>query len=358
MLRSLTALPVTDPPNTTFFYNGTVYAAGGYLPALAQGAAEADLETVYASLMAERVYGPAGMSSARITDDPRPYVDNYATGYAPDMTQGTAPQPYAPVGCFAPAGGTLATLTDMANYVTMHLNSGDSVTGERVVSAENLAECWRGHIEMPAIPPAQQPDFVSASYGMGWIDYTYRGDRRMVGHAGGIDGFTTYISFFPDDNLGLVVLTNIGPFPHGVSFSGLFVPNLLMTAQFGRNVGGNEGVIAAFQEADQQFTDVAAQAMPVDANAIAPFLGHYEKGWDVAFDADGQLRMHQSSRAIRLLAMPDGSYVMSDGVLPGNPVRLSQNDTGMPWMEITGLETVRWTVGPSAGSDPEATPTP
>lgn len=357
LMHSLAALPVTDPPNSTFFYNGTVYAAGGYLPALAQSAATADLETIYASLMAERVYGPAGMSGARITDDPRPFVENYATGYAPDMTQGTAPQPYAPVGCFAPAGGTLATLTDMANYVAMQLNGGVSVTGERVVSAANLAECWQGHIDVSAAASDQQPDLVSASYGMGWVDYLY-GNHRFVGHSGGIDGFTTFVGFFPDDGLGLAVLSNAGPYFRGLAFATTFVPNALMNGVFGLNVGGNDAVVAAFHEQEQQFAAQAAQASPVDADAIAPYLGHYERGWNVAVDADGELRMHQSSRAIRLLAMPDGSYVMAGGVLPGFAVHFSEDKTGMPWMEITGLEIVRWLTGPSTEPGVLATPSP
>jgi CubicO group peptidase (beta-lactamase class C family) len=355
LLRSLASLPVTDPPGTTFFYNGTVYAAGGYLPALAQGAAEDDLETAYATLMTERVYRPAGMSSARITDDPRPFVDNYATGYGSDLTEGTAPQPYASVGAYAPAGGTLATLEDMASYVAMQLNSGDSLSGERVVSAENLAECWTPHVALPATPPDLQPDFVSAGYGLGWVAYDY-GGRRFIGHSGGIDGFTTFIGFFPDDGLGLVVLSNEGPFPRGLSFAPLYVPNLLMEGRFGLNVGGNDAAVAQFQASERQWNDLAARAMPVDADAIAPFLGEYETGWRVAFGADGELRMHQSSRAIRLLAMPGGGYVMAGGVTPGTMVRFSQDENSTPWMEIQDLERVRWLIGPS--SAPSLAPTP
>jgi CubicO group peptidase (beta-lactamase class C family) len=356
LLRSLAALPITDPPNTTFFYNGTVYAAGGYLPALAQGAAADDLGTVYARLMMERVYRPSGMASSRITDDPRPFVENYATGYAPDFTAGTAAEPYAPVGSFAPAGGTLSTLTDMANYVTMQLNEGVATTGQRVVSAANLAECWKPQVTVPTPPSAEQPDLMSAQYGMGWLEYAFRGGRRFFGHAGGIDGFTTFIGFFPEDGLGLVVLTNMGPFPRGLAFAPVYVTNLLLEDRFGLNAGANAAVIANAQAAEQHLVDLAAQAAPVDPATIAPYLGSYERGWRAALDADGELRLHQSARALRLLAMPDGSYVMAGGVLPGTAVRFFRDDEDMPWMEIEDLETVRWMVGPDAVSDLVAPP--
>ncbi len=343
LLRLLAALPVTDPPGTTYFYNNTVYAVGGYLPALVQGASENDLETVYAQLLEERVYRPAGMSTARITDDPRPFVADYATGYAPDFTQGTAAEPYAPVGSYAPVGGTLASLTDMANYVAMQLNGGVSITGERVASAANLAECWTPHIDLPTSPELD-PDLVSAGYGMGWISQTYRGGRRLVWHNGGIDGFSTFIGFFPEDDLGLVVLTNMGPLSRGLFFAP-YVLNLLLSARFSLNVGVNETVVAQYQTAEQHLSDLAAQAKPVDADAVAPYLGFYEKGWRLTFDADGTLRLRQSSRDIPLMAMPDGSYVMASGVLPGNTVRFSEDESGMRWMEIQDIETVRWSSG-------------
>jgi CubicO group peptidase (beta-lactamase class C family) len=314
------------------------------LPALAQGASANDLEQVYARLMQERVYGPAGMSAARLTDDPRPFVADYATGYGPDVTQGTAPQPYAPVGSYWPVGGTLASLIDMAAYVTMQLNGGISISGERVVSAATLAECWTPHIDLPTSPELD-PDLVSAGYGMGWISQTYRDGRRLVWHNGGIDGFTTSIGFFPEDDLGLIVLTNMGPLPRGLYFTG-YVLSLLLSARFGLNVGTSQTIIAQYQTAEQHLSDLAAQAEPVDADVIEPYLGFYEKGWSLAVDANDMLRLRQSSRAIPLMAMPDGDYVMAGGVLPGNAVRFSRDGDGMPWLEIQDIETVRWTSGP------------
>jgi len=47
LLQSVVNLPVEFPPGSTFFYNNTLYAVGGYLPALAQGSAGADLEATY-----------------------------------------------------------------------------------------------------------------------------------------------------------------------------------------------------------------------------------------------------------------------------------------------------------------------
>ena len=42
---------------------------------------------------------------------------------------------------------------------------------------------------------------------MGWFTNTYRG-YRMIDHGGGIDGFASMVAFFPELDLGVVVLTN------------------------------------------------------------------------------------------------------------------------------------------------------
>lgn len=359
LLQSIVNLPIDAAPNAQFFYNNTLYAAGGYLPALLDTTAAEDLETAYARLMADRVYGPAGMTGARIGSDPRPFVADYAAGHAPDFVYGTAAEPYAPIGSFAPTGGTMANLNDMAKYVAMQLRRGVAVDGTRVVSEANLAECWNPHIALP-VNAALEPDMVSTGYGMGWMSVMYAGGLRLVWHNGGIDGFSTWIGFFPEENLGMVILTNIGPTPRGLYFAP-YVLNLLLEARFGLNRGANAAIISQYQDAARHLDAVAAEALPVDPAEIAPFLGYYEKGWSLAFDSDGALRLRQSSRAIRVMAMPDGGYAMAGGFAAGLPLRFFHDENGMPWLDIPDLERVRWTVGPAdgpgPGSETSATPT-
>ncbi len=343
LLRSLVNLPIDAAPNTRFFYNNSLYAAGGYLPALLN-APEDELETTYARLMTERVYRPAGMASARIASDPRPFVTDYATGHAPDFVHGTAAEPYQPIGSYAPTGGTMANLNDMANYVAMQLRRGVAVDGTRVVSEASLAACWAPHIDLP-VNATFEPDVVSSGYGMGWMSVMYRGGMRLVWHNGGIDGFSTWIGFFAEENLGLALLTNMGPTPRGLYFAP-YVLNLLLESRFGLNQGANAAVVAQYQDAARRLDDIAAQALPVDPVTVAPYLGHYEKGWSLAFDPDGSLRLRQSSRSIRVMAMPDGSFVMAGGFAAGFPIRLFRDDD-VPWLDLVGLERVRWCVGPA-----------
>ena len=336
-------LPVISKTGAEFFYNGTVYANGGYLGALALGSAVDDLMSAYASLMAQRVYRPSGMATARIADDPRPFSDTYATGNALDLVHGSAPQPYASVGAYAPAGGTLATHIDMVNYIQMQLNRGVAADGTRIVSEASLAQCWTSNVDVP-IDAVANPDLERSGYGMGWLDFTFRGGHRYLSHAGGIDGFTTFLAVLPDDGLGLVVNTNVSPDARGLSFIE-YVAALLLSTRLGLNRGITDYVTDQYRQARQGLEKLAAQVGPVDDVKIRPYLGNYQKGWRLALDPDGTLRLHQSSRSIVLLAMPDSSYVMAGGPGVGTPVTFIRDETGMPIMRIADLETVYWTTG-------------
>jgi CubicO group peptidase (beta-lactamase class C family) len=342
VLQSLAFLPVLNPPYTEWFYNNPVYTSGGYVPLLGYGVSAEDLLPAYSQKMQERVFGPAGMVSARIADDPRPYTDDYATGHTVDFVEGVAAVPWASIGNLAPTGGALANLADMATYVRLQLGRGVSTTGTRVVSATNLMECWRPHIDVP-MTPTDGPDLVRASYGMGWFPYTYVNDRRLIWHSGFYDGFGSFAGFLPDDNLGLIVLSNMSV--TSTDYFYRYVLNLLLNKSFGISAAGNDAAVAAYQSGTGHLSDLAAQAGPVDRTAIAPFLGYFNHGYRLSFDAGGALRLRFGARAPRIMAMPDGSYVEASGPFVGTGIRFSTDGYGRPKMAIEDAENLIWEGG-------------
>jgi CubicO group peptidase (beta-lactamase class C family) len=344
LLQSLATLPVINRPGREYFYNNTVYAVGGYLPALRQGVDPDKLSAAYAQQMHSRVYGPVGMTGARLSDDPRGLVRNYSRGHGFDVFRRQTTLAYGPVGSYAPVGGTLAALDDMAAYVRLHLRGGVSVSGRRVVSSANLAECWKPHIALP-LDPVFDPDAVSAGYGMGWIRRRYRDGSSLVWHNGGIDGFTTLIAFVPERDIGLVVLNNMNPGPTGGLFY-LYVLNLLLSQRLGLNDNVPPKVDRLNEAQIAELLKIGRTSRRVQPRTVEPFLGYYEGGYQLVLER-GELWILLGPRVMPLRAMADGGYVMSGGLLVENRVRLDRDRDGVPRMELVGLETVRRTVGPN-----------
>jgi CubicO group peptidase (beta-lactamase class C family) len=179
LMQALAIVQVRTAPFTEWYYNNVVYSAGGYLPFLAKGVPAEGLYPAYVQAMQERVFGPIGMAGVHIGNDPRPFTDNYATGYGVDFVEGTTALNWIPIGCIAPAGAVLASIEDMGAFVRTQLRSGVSPTGARVVSVRNLEEGWRPHIPVP-FNPLEGLEIESQGYGMGWIDNTYKGGRRLI----------------------------------------------------------------------------------------------------------------------------------------------------------------------------------
>jgi CubicO group peptidase (beta-lactamase class C family) len=292
--------------------------------------------------MQDRILEPAGMSGATVADDPRGIVDDYAVGCGLDLRVKAYELPFGPLGGATPAGGTLAHVGDMASWVQLQLRQGLSVTGTRVVSAANLAECWRGHIAME-FSTAFDPDAVGVQYGTGWINQTYKGNTTFVQHNGSIDGFTSLIGFFPQHDLGLVVLTNMNTTPVGSALFG-YVQNLLLAQWFGLNQGTAERFLTAADGLLADFAAFGRQARRPDKKAVAPWLGYYDGGFSLGWQGS-DLLLRKGPRAAQVVALPDGDYVLGTGCNIQTRVRLGRQPDGVPQIAIGELETVRRQTG-------------
>lgn len=104
-----------------------------------------------------------------------------------------------------PAGSINSCVQDLAKWLKVHLNKGQ-YNGEPFISAANLAEMHKPQIIIDN-PDAQRFGFALNSYGLGWFMHAHKG-RVLVHHGGNIDGFSALTSFMPQENLGIVVLTN------------------------------------------------------------------------------------------------------------------------------------------------------
>ncbi len=121
--------------------------------------------------------------------------------------QGPKPIPWRTVDNIAPAGSINANILDFAKWLQMQLGRG-VFNGRRIVSEAVIGEMHSPQMILRAPPYPAGPGFGHLwSYGLGWYVTDYHG-RKTVIHTGGITGFRSAMVMLPDENLGVVVLSN------------------------------------------------------------------------------------------------------------------------------------------------------
>ena len=110
-----------------------------------------------------------------------------------------------------PAGSINSCAVDMAKWVQLQLNRGKFVDRDgRLFSEQQSKEMWSPQTILPIgnpSPPLAGLKANFADYALGWGLRDYHG-RKLVGHTGGVAGFVSRVMLVPEENLGVVVLTN------------------------------------------------------------------------------------------------------------------------------------------------------
>src|ERR1700732_4879394 len=110
-----------------------------------------------------------------------------------------------------PAGSINSCAADMAKWIQLQLNRGKFVDRDgRLFSEQQSKEMWSPQTILPINDPPPplaglKPNF--ADYALGWGLRDYHG-RKLVGHTGGVAGFVSRVMLVPEENLGVVILTN------------------------------------------------------------------------------------------------------------------------------------------------------
>lgn len=101
-----------------------------------------------------------------------------------------------------PAGGHFSTAKDMSRWLTANMNSGN-LEGAQVFSPNAIKDIQAPHA-------ALNKSFFTynrTAHGYGWYTADYQG-QTLLHHFGSFSGYRAHISFMPDHDLGVIVLSN------------------------------------------------------------------------------------------------------------------------------------------------------
>jgi CubicO group peptidase (beta-lactamase class C family) len=254
-LRYLEPFPVQGGTafRTMFLYNNIMYMVAGHLLEILFGVS-------YEDILETRILGPLGMTATSLSLSDLTGSTNYAKGY--EKADELPLKNFANIG---PAAEINSNVLDMAKWVQFFLRKGLSSNGSVLISEASLEQMYTSLIATGD---------GGTGYGLGWTIGTVQSNqqnKRIIFHTGDADGNSAYVSFMPDDGLGVIVLTNqhctqdmIDKWPDKVAsaiyehlLQGQVTGQLILPRRAGPPVGAS---------AD------AAHAAPVTAPAVAPAL--------------------------------------------------------------------------------------
>jgi CubicO group peptidase (beta-lactamase class C family) len=184
------------------YQNIMFIAAGAIIPAVT-GKSWSDFVT-------ERILMPLGMNSSFASMPALESITNIAT---PHMRIDGKTQPIAWRNADNGAGaiGVNSNVLDLAQWIRLQLGRG-TYQGKQLFSAGASEEMWSPQTIIPVTPPTPPlPAFLKSyfsAYGLGWALTEYRG-RMLVRHYGETDGMSSVVALLPEENIGVVILTNL-----------------------------------------------------------------------------------------------------------------------------------------------------
>ncbi|HEY6411572.1 MAG TPA: serine hydrolase, partial [Ktedonobacteraceae bacterium] len=249
-------------------YQNLMYMAAGYLVETLSG-------QTWEEFVQQNIFQPLEMkrSNFDIVRTSRK-VDDYSHPYKEIQDQVKEIPFYGAQEAIAPAGAIVSNITEMSNWVLLHLNRG-KYKDTQIISAQQVQQMHTPQMVIPQV--SQYPELPYASYAMGWVVEPYRG-YPMIDHGGSIDGFRSLTTLFPRERIGIVVLSNI---------SQLNIPEILTYRVIERLLGLDETPWSerfmkerlAFKEAEQQGKQ-QSKTKRVEgtrpSHALATYTGDYE----------------------------------------------------------------------------------
>lgn len=158
----------------------------------------------WSEFLKERIFTPLGMSRSISTGAEMNTATNISIAHT--VVDGAVKKiPYGRLDNMAPAGSIFSSASDMSKWVIAQLANG-KIEGKEIIPARAIVQTRLPHsILGNGGHPYNKAHF--ALYGLGWFLEEYSG-RKIVAHTGGVNGFVTSVCLVPEENLGIVVLTN------------------------------------------------------------------------------------------------------------------------------------------------------
>ncbi|MCW5852762.1 MAG: serine hydrolase [Anaerolineae bacterium] len=264
-------LEPTRDLRVAFQYQNIMYAVAGLLVSEVTG-------MTWEEFVQTRIFNTLDMGRSNLSTAQTLQMSNIAQPYLERQDEIKA-IPYYQVGendAIGPAGSINSCVADMVKWLKVHVNHGKVGEGQ-FISEASLVQMHSPQMVMGDFGGLGRVGLKLGLYGMGWMIHSFQG-RTLVHHGGNINGFSALTSLLPEENVGVVVLTNL---------NATFTTFILSFALYERLLGLTltdwsaqfRPLYTEIKAAQQKSKDKLASDRRTDtqpSHPLAAYLGDYE----------------------------------------------------------------------------------
>ena len=199
IIRRIKHLPMQFGFRDGYGYSNVMYITAGEIIKKVSG-------KTWGENVQERILNPINMERSIFSLSDLEKKGNYATPHALEKEQ-NIPIRYEDWEEVGALGGVISSVNDIGKWMIFNMNNG--IVGEdTILSTSSRNIIWKMHNTFNVDHTlSNESNTHFRGYGLGWGLADFHG-RLRVSHSGGYDGMISAVNMIPDENLGVVVLTN------------------------------------------------------------------------------------------------------------------------------------------------------
>lgn len=190
VIDAIVEAPCLTPPGEVFSYNNTAFSIAGRL-------LEILADEVYEDAIRKLILDPLEMNHTFFFAD-EAISERTASGHIVRDGKPTVARPWGISRSSHPAGALISDVRDQLKYARFHMGDGTTPSGERILSAETMADMQSEQTSAASI---------SDAVGLPWLLRDI-GGVRTVGHGGGMNGQISAFTLVPPEQFAISILTN------------------------------------------------------------------------------------------------------------------------------------------------------
>lgn len=207
IIRRVRYLPKDYDFRAGYGYSNVMYLTAGEVIEVVSGQSWHDY-------VDNHFFTPLGMNRSISKVKDLQQMGNYATPHKLVDGAQHEPMPWEEWATVAAMGGIISSVHDMSQWMIFNLNNG-IWKKDTLLSKHSRNMLWTPHNVYTVDHTDDDQSTHVRGYALGWTIADYHG-RYTVGHTGGYSGMLSAVTLIPDEDLGIVILTN--------GLKGIFTP--------------------------------------------------------------------------------------------------------------------------------------